>query len=164
MSFIFKRSLLLLSLLLVSKYDQALSFGLGGISATESCRHAESSSAFARSGARKNLSTTRNQPTATIRPRKPTANFQLNAVMDIVGVSPEPIHTAFAFATFGPQPFWLLIILLPGNELTKNIMGKMGKCFGTRSLRPLQECLPCALSLSLGCVGRSWKREMVLFA
>jgi len=52
---------------------------------------------------------------------------RLNAVMDIVGVSPEPIHTAFAFATFGPQPFWVLMILLPNNELTKKIMGTMGK-------------------------------------
>jgi hypothetical protein len=46
--------------------------------------------------------------------------------MDIVGVSPEPIHTAFAFATFGPQPFWLLMILLPTNEITKKVMGSMG--------------------------------------
>lgn len=45
--------------------------------------------------------------------------------MDIVGVSPEPIHTAFSFATFGPQPFWLLMILLPNNELTKKIMGRL---------------------------------------
>ena len=52
---------------------------------------------------------------------------RLNAIMDIVGVSPEPIHTAFAFATFGPQPFWVLMILLPKNEITKKIMGTMGK-------------------------------------
>ncbi|OEU09493.1 hypothetical protein FRACYDRAFT_220508 [Fragilariopsis cylindrus CCMP1102] len=45
--------------------------------------------------------------------------------MDIVGVSPEPIHTAFAFATFGPQPFWVLMVLLPKNEITKKIMGTM---------------------------------------
>jgi len=50
---------------------------------------------------------------------------RLNAIMDIVGVSPEPIHTAFAFATFGPQPFWVLMILLPKNEITKKIMGTM---------------------------------------
>ena len=52
---------------------------------------------------------------------------RLNAIMDIVGVSPEPIHTAFAFATFGPQPFWVLMVLLPKNEITKKIMGTMGK-------------------------------------
>jgi Domain of unknown function (DUF4281) len=46
--------------------------------------------------------------------------------MDIVGVSPEPIHTAFALATFGPQPFWLLMILLPKNDITKKVMGSMG--------------------------------------
>jgi len=50
---------------------------------------------------------------------------KLHAVMDIVGVSPEPIHSAFAYATFGPQPFWLLLILLPKAEITKKIMGKM---------------------------------------
>lgn len=62
--------------------------------------------------------------------------------MDIVGVSPEPIHTAFALATFGPQPFWLLMILLPKNDITKKVMGSMGAFlasfelwvyFGTRS-------------------------------
>ena len=47
-------------------------------------------------------------------------------VMDIVGTSPEPIHEAFAFATFGPQPFWLLLIFLPKAEITKKIMGKLG--------------------------------------
>ena len=50
---------------------------------------------------------------------------QLNAVMDIVGVSPEPIHTAFAFSTFGPQPFWLLMILLPKADITKRVMGNL---------------------------------------
>ncbi len=51
---------------------------------------------------------------------------RLNAVIDIVGVSPEPIHTAFAYATFGPQPFWLLLIFLPKAGITKKLMGKMG--------------------------------------
>jgi hypothetical protein len=51
----------------------------------------------------------------------------LNGVMEIVGVSPEPIHSAFAFATFGPQPFWLLLILLPKNHITKKVMGSLGK-------------------------------------
>ena len=37
--------------------------------------------------------------------------------------SPEPIHTAFTIATFLPQPFWLLMILLPNNKITKTIMG-----------------------------------------
>mmetsp|Transcript_58415 Transcript_58415/g.65321 ORF Transcript_58415/g.65321 Transcript_58415/m.65321 type:complete len:255 (-) Transcript_58415:66-830(-) len=60
-----------------------------------------------------------------IQQRRQNNDSRLNAVMDIVGVSPEPIHTAFAFATFGPQPFWLLMILVPNLPLTKNIMGKM---------------------------------------
>jgi hypothetical protein len=51
---------------------------------------------------------------------------KLNSLMDIVGVSPEPIHTAFSMATFGPQPFWLFIILLPKAEITKKLMGKLG--------------------------------------
>jgi Domain of unknown function (DUF4281) len=42
-----------------------------------------------------------------------------------VTVSPEPIHTAFTVATFAPQPFWLLMILLPNSTLTKRIMGGM---------------------------------------
>jgi hypothetical protein len=50
----------------------------------------------------------------------------MNAMVDIVGTSPEPIHTAFAFATFGPQPFWLLLIFLPKADITKTIMGKLG--------------------------------------
>jgi len=60
-----------------------------------------------------------------IHQRRQNIGSRLNAVMDIVGVSPEPIHTAFAFATFGPQPFWLLMILVPNLPLTKNLMGKM---------------------------------------
>ncbi|KAG7355819.1 protein of unknown function DUF4281 containing protein [Nitzschia inconspicua] len=54
-----------------------------------------------------------------------TSASKLRAVMDIVGVSPEPIHTAFAYATFGPQPFWLLLIFLPKADITKQVMGKL---------------------------------------
>lgn len=132
MKFILKRSLALLvaqlSLLFLLKQDRALAFGVGGISATENAKHSiptRSLSAFARAGSGKRLSTARPSPVATARPRKASSDVQLN--MDIVGVSPEPIHTAFSFATFGPQPFWLLMILLPGNEITKKVMGKMGK-------------------------------------
>lgn len=46
--------------------------------------------------------------------------------MEIVGTSPEPIHTAFSAATFGPQPFWLLLIFLPKADITKKIMGSLG--------------------------------------
>ena len=63
----------------------------------------------------------------TVPGTKSRTGIRLNAVIDIVGVSPEPIHSAFAFATFGPQPFWLLMILLPAQEITKKTMGKMGK-------------------------------------
>jgi hypothetical protein len=120
-----------LTLLLILKQDQALSFELGGPSVTTCGRHsihAESSAAFARSRGRRTLPIRCSQPLepmAKIRRRKSFSDSRLN--MDIVGVSPEPIHTAFAFATFGPQPFWLLMILLPTQEFTKKIMGKMGK-------------------------------------
>jgi len=121
-----------LALLLVLKPDKALSFGCGVLSVTDSCRHsahAEPFSAFARSnGMIKIRPTTYKQaihPSTTIPRTKSYSDFRLNAVMDIVGVSPEPIHSAFAFATFGPQPFWLLMILLPKTEFTKRIMGKM---------------------------------------
>ena len=123
------RSLVLLIfqfiLLVTLKLDQAFSFRSGGPSIIGNGR-----SAIARS--RKKFA---NPPTGNLNldangrvcGRKSYNDSQLNAVMDIVGVSPEPIHSAFAFATFGPQPFWLLMILLPGNDLTKKIMGKMGK-------------------------------------
>lgn len=120
-----------ITLLLVIKPDQALSFGLGGFSVTDCgrhCIHAKSSSAFARSRSSRTTPVTRSQsmePVTNIRFRKSCTTSGLNAVMDIVGVSPEPIHSAFAFATFGPQPFWLLMIVLPNKEFTKKIMGKM---------------------------------------
>lgn len=91
------------------------------------------SSAFV--GPRRLLTTTMNKHASTRsdtqrRYNLPNANpskTSLNSVMEIVGVSPEPIHSAFAFATFGPQPFWLLMILLPKNDITKKVMGSMGK-------------------------------------
>jgi len=119
-----------LTLLLILKQDQALSFQLGGPSVTNGVRHSShaetSSSAFARSGGRRTLPIGCDQPLepmTKIRQRKSFSDSRLN--MDIVGVSPEPIHTAFAFATFGPQPFWLLMILLPKWDFTKKIMGNL---------------------------------------
>jgi Domain of unknown function (DUF4281) len=47
-------------------------------------------------------------------------------VISTTSVSPEPIHAAFSVATFLPQPFWLLMILLPNNAITKKIMGGLG--------------------------------------
>ena len=38
----------------------------------------------------------------------------------------ESIHAAFSIATFFPQPFWVLLTLLPNASLTKKIMGGMG--------------------------------------
>jgi len=120
-----------LTLLLILQQDQVLSFGLGGLSVIDNGRHsihAESSSALARSKRKRMMPATCNQflgPMSKIQQRKSDTDFRLNAVMDIIGVSPEPIHSAFAFATFGPQPFWLLMILLPKTEFTKKIMGKM---------------------------------------
>jgi hypothetical protein len=52
---------------------------------------------------------------------------QLSALLEVLGTSPEPIHTAFSIATFFPQPFWLLLILLPKSKITKKIMGGMGR-------------------------------------
>jgi hypothetical protein len=42
-------------------------------------------------------------------------------------LSPEPIHSAFSVATFFPQPFWLLMTLLPKNALTKKLMEGLGE-------------------------------------
>jgi hypothetical protein len=75
------------------------------------------------------INTPRNHCNSIIRKITSTtsgSNTQLYGVIDIVGVSPEPIHTAFAYATFGPQPFWLLMILLPKSDITKKVMGPMG--------------------------------------
>ena len=41
-------------------------------------------------------------------------------------ISPEPIHTAFSVATFGPQIFWLLMIVFPTKDITKKVMGGFG--------------------------------------
>ena len=122
-----------LALLLILNIDQAQSFGQGALPITKSGRysiHAESSLSSDCLRRKRTSNTLCNQslePLTKIRRRKISNDFRLNAVIDIVGVSPEPIHSAFAFATFGPQPFWLLMILLPTNEFTKKIMGKMGK-------------------------------------
>jgi hypothetical protein len=34
---------------------------------------------------------------------------------------------AFSVATFLPQPFWVLLTVLPKNSITKRIMGGMGE-------------------------------------
>jgi hypothetical protein len=38
-------------------------------------------------------------------------------------LSNENIKTAFSVATFLPQPFWFLLILIPNSSITKKIMG-----------------------------------------
>ena len=43
-------------------------------------------------------------------------------------LSEENIHAAFSVATFSPQPFWVLLTLLPNSGVTKKIMGGMGRC------------------------------------
>ena len=55
------------------------------------------------------------------------SNIPLRAIL-MGDVSPEPIHTAFTVATFLPQPFWVLITVLPNNKITKQIMGGLGTC------------------------------------
>jgi hypothetical protein len=54
------------------------------------------------------------------------ASTWLSVAAADVPLSSEPIHTAFTVATFLPQPFWLLIILLPNTAITKKIMGGLG--------------------------------------
>lgn len=44
-------------------------------------------------------------------------------ISDVAVASPEPIQVAFRAATFFPQPFWILLILLPNSGLTKKVMG-----------------------------------------
>lgn len=113
-----------LALLLFLQPDQASSFGPSGLSGAHGSHNTRITESSVVTFGRNRVS----GDIAKIRQPKRDSNNQstrLNAVIDIVGVSPEPIHTAFAYATFGPQPFWLLMILLPGNELTKKIMGKM---------------------------------------
>jgi len=48
------------------------------------------------------------------------------SLMTAVDVSPEPIHTAFRVATFLPQPFFILMIVLPNNKVTKQLMAGLG--------------------------------------
>lgn len=117
-------------LLLVIRYDYALSFGIGRRPVDDIYRKSlvESPVIFP---CLIGMKTTSAPPdrlfgrAAIVRGTKSRASSRLNAAMDIVGVSPEPIHSAFAFATFGPQPFWLLMIILPTNEITKKTMGKI---------------------------------------
>lgn len=60
------------------------------------------------------------------------ATFERSALLDpsIVTstsiLTQDSIHQAFSVATFFPQPFWLLLILIPNTGLTKKVMGGMG--------------------------------------
>ena len=92
-------------LLLVIRYDYALSFEIGGRPADDIYRKSlvESPGTFPRLIGMKTTSTQPDQlfrRAAIVRGTKPRASTRLNAAMGIVGVSPEPIHSAFAFATF----------------------------------------------------------------
>ena len=40
--------------------------------------------------------------------------------------SNDDIKQAFNVATFFPQPFWLLLILIPNSNFTKKVMGGLG--------------------------------------
>ena len=122
---------LILSLVLIP--DLTSAFGIDGNPVADNkrrFRHVESSCTFSRSIGKKSTSTLFDPPSKRtgIIPRTVSrTDIRLNAIIDIAGVSPEPIHSTFAFATFGPQPFWLLMILLPTQEITKKTMGKMGE-------------------------------------
>ena len=50
-------------------------------------------------------------------------NEYRNNLMKINLLSNTEIETAFNVATFGPQPFWFLMILIPNVKLTRQIMG-----------------------------------------
>lgn len=56
----------------------------------------------------------------------PSSTTQLSALLDpSVILSQDSIHNAFSVATFLPQPFWVLLTLLPNTSITKTIMGGM---------------------------------------
>lgn len=67
--------------------------------------------------------TTRKQH-CSIAKQSPGSSTQLSALSELF--TEESIHSAFSVATFGPQPFWVLLTLLPNAKFTKNIMGGMG--------------------------------------
>ena len=54
------------------------------------------------------------------------SSTKLSAILDPSILSQDSIHEAFTVATFFPQPFWLLLILIPNTTVTKKIMGGMG--------------------------------------
>lgn len=62
--------------------------------------------------------------------RPPSSSSELSALLDPSVVTSvltqDSIHDAFSVATFFPQPFWLLLVLLPNTGLTKKLMGGMG--------------------------------------
>jgi hypothetical protein len=47
-------------------------------------------------------------------------------ISDVTDLSSLEIQEAFSVATFFPQPFWLLLVLLPKWDVTKKIMGGYG--------------------------------------
>ena len=71
-------------------------------------------------------------PTTTTRQCRPLQALLDPSLVTAAGssdiLSPNSIHEAFSVATFFPQPFWLLLTLLPNWDGTKKIMGGMGKC------------------------------------
>lgn len=113
--------------LLILQADLALSFKLAGGLSIHRSMHAESSYASGHARETRVISAASRKQSLLVTGKtlKARRNTDSRLNMDIVGVSPEPIHTAFSFATFGPQPFWLLMILLPNNEFTKKIMGRL---------------------------------------
>ena len=55
------------------------------------------------------------------------SSTELSALLDPAILSQENIVNAFSVATFLPQPFWVLLTVLPKNSITKRIMGGMGE-------------------------------------
>lgn len=53
------------------------------------------------------------------------ATHELSLLVSSDVLSSQNIKAAFSVATFLPQPFWALLVLIPNSKITKKIMGGM---------------------------------------
>lgn len=83
--------------------------------------------------ARRSISTSINRGSSGL--KQSTELFALldpSIILSTDILTEESIHTAFSVATFFPQPFWVLLTLLPNTSFTKKIMGGMGTLIGLK--------------------------------
>ncbi|CAM9994414.1 unnamed protein product, partial [Heterosigma akashiwo] len=107
-----------------------LLFGtVGFVAAFQPGSFPSSSSHYARLGRNKflltkkaDLGTPLMRPTSAMVPPKMVLG-DMTSLTTAAAFGPNEINTAFNIATFLPQPFWLLMILLPNAGITKKIMG-----------------------------------------